>query len=66
MDQRIIESEQWILLGSQFIKHGDMLLMPLFGVLLQIIQHDTTMMIVLSERDMTVFKQLHQCRPGDA
>lgn len=43
-----------------------MLLMPLLGVLLQIMQHDTTMMIDLSERDMTVFKQLHQCRPGDA
>lgn len=43
-----------------------MLLMPPFGVLLQIIQHDTTMAVNLNERDMAIFKQLRQCSSGDA
>lgn len=66
MNQRIVKSKRWILIGGQFIEYGDMFLMPLFGVLLQIIQHDTPMTVNLNVRNIAVFKQPLQCSSGDA
>ncbi|KFI58462.1 hypothetical protein BCHO_0508 [Bifidobacterium choerinum] len=65
-DQRIVKGKRWILIGGQLIKHSDMLLMPLSGILLQIIQHDTTMTPDLGEGNMAILKQLHQRGPRDA